>query len=306
MSVFLDKTTRVIVQGITGRAGSFHATQMLEYGTQIVGGVTPGRGGQQWGELPIFDTVEEAVEKTGATATAIFVPAPLGADAILEAVESKVNLIVVITEGIPAQEMLKVKAVLKNKRGQTPKEKGSDPVIIGPNGPGIITPGEAKIGIMPGYIHRPGSIGVVSRSGTLTYEAVWQLTQLELGQSTCIGVGGDTLPGTGFVEILECFEADPATRAIVLIGEIGGSAEEEAARFIRARVHKPVVAFVAGATAPAEKRMGHAGAVIAQGKGTHASKIEALTQAGVTVAQNPALIGKTLAECLAGHKKHVG
>jgi len=305
MSILLDKTTRVIVQGITGRAGSFHATQMLEYGTQIVGGVTPGRGGQQWGELPIFDTVEEAVEKTGATATAIFVPAPLGADAILEAVASKVNLIVVITEGIPAQDMLKVKAALREKREASPA-KSSAPVIIGPNGPGIITPGEAKIGIMPGYIHRPGSAGVVSRSGTLTYEAVWQLTQLELGQSTCIGVGGDTLPGTGFVEILERFEADPATHAIVLIGEIGGSAEEEAARFIRAHVHKPVVAFVAGATAPAEKRMGHAGAVIAQGQGTHASKIEALTQAGVTVAQNPSLIGKAVAGCLLGRKEHVG
>lgn len=286
MSILLDKKTKVIVQGITGKAGSFHAEQMLAYGTQVVGGVTPGRGGSRWKDLPVFDTVAEAATETGATATAIFVPAAFGADAILEAVEAGLSLIVVITEGIPALDMSRVKAFLK--------KRGSSSTLIGPNGPGIITPGQAKIGIMPGYIHKPGSVGVVSRSGTLTYEAVWQLTRLGLGQSTCVGIGGDALPGTGFVEILRAFEADSDTKAIVLIGEIGGTAEEEAATFIKAHVTKPVVAFIAGATAPPEKRMGHAGAVIAQGQGTHASKIQALSQAGATVAQNPALIGKTL------------
>ena len=296
MSILLDKNTRVIVQGITGKAGSFHAAQMKEYGTQVVGGVTPGRGGTSWEGLPVFDTVAEAASETGATATAIFVPAPFGSDAILEAADAGLPLIVVITEGIPAQEMLRV------KRGQallhSSAKKGPDPVIIGPNGPGLITPGQAKIGIMPGYIHKPGSIGVVSRSGTLTYEAVWQLTRLGLGQSTCVGIGGDSLPGTGFVEVLGRFEQDPDTKAIVLIGEIGGSAEEEAAAFIQRQVTKPVVAFIAGATAPREKRMGHAGAVIAQGQGTHASKVQALQKAGVTLARSPAEIGQTLARAL--------
>ena len=239
MSILIDKRTRVIVQGITGKAGSFHATQMKAYGTQVVGGVTPGRGGAKWEDLPIFDTVAEAVSATGANATCIFVPAPFGADAILEAVEAGLPLVVVITEGIPAQDMVKIKTtVMRANR------------IIGPNGPGVITPGQAKIGIMPGYIHKPGPIGVVSRSGTLTYEAVWQLTRAGLGQSTCVGIGGDSIPGTGFVEILKEFEEDPETRAVVLIGEIGGAAEEEAAAFIQQQLTKPVVAFVAGATAP--------------------------------------------------------
>ncbi len=314
MSILVDKNTRVIVQGITGKAGSFHAAQMRSYGTQVVGGVTPGRGRTRWPEgrgaasssgsrwpaclegrragredLPVFDTVAEAVAETGANATCIFVPAPFGADAILEAIGANLPLIVVITEGIPALDMVKIKSSVSDT---------VFPRIIGPNGPGVITPGQCKIGIMPGYIHKPGPIGVVSRSGTLTYEAVWQLTKLGLGQSTCLGIGGDTIPGTGFVEILKAFEEDPETQAIVLIGEIGGTAEEEAAAFIEKHVTKPVVAFVAGATAPPEKRMGHAGAVIAQGQGTHASKVEALTKAGVTVAQNPALIGETTAQLL--------
>ena len=290
MAILLDKNTRVIIQGITGKAGSFHAAQMRDYGTQVVGGVTPGRGGSTWEGLPVFDTVAEAVRETQATATAIFVPAPFGADAILEAADAGLPLIVVITEGIPALDMLKVKNRLR--QNQPP------PVVVGPNGPGIITPGQAKIGILPGYIHQPGSVGVVSRSGTLTYEAVWQLSQRGMGQSTCVGIGGDSLPGTGFVDVLRMFQEDPDTKAIVLIGEIGGSAEEEAAAFIRAQVSKPVVAFVAGATAPPEKRMGHAGAVIAQGQGTHASKISALQAAGVTIAENPAGIGRAMAEVL--------
>ncbi len=294
MSILLDKNTKVIVQGITGKAGSFHASQMLSYGTRVVGGVTPGRGGTRWEGLPIFDTVAEAVAKTQATATAIFVPAPAGAEAILEAAEAGLSLIVVITEGIPAQDMLKVKTFL----GARINPGTQSPAIIGPNCPGLITPGQAKIGIMPGYIHKPGPVGLVSRSGTLTYEAVWQLTQLGLGQSTCIGIGGDSLPGTGFVEVLKAFEADPDTHSVVLIGEIGGSAEEEAALFIREHFHKPVVAFVAGATAPKEKRMGHAGAVIAQGQGTHASKVNALRGAGARIADNPASIGRTLADLL--------
>ncbi len=297
MAILLDRSTKVIVQGITGKAGSFHASQMLSYGTQVVGGVTPGRGGTRWEGLPIFDTVAEAAAETGATATAIFVPAPFGAEAILEAAEAGLSLIVVITEGIPAQDMLRVKSFLR--KGLSPQGTVPIiPVIIGPNCPGLITPGQAKIGIMPGYIHKPGPVGLVSRSGTLTYEAVWQLTQLGLGQSTCIGIGGDSLPGTGFTEVLKMFEADPETKAVVLIGEIGGSAEEEAALFIKKHLSKPVVAFVAGATAPKEKRMGHAGAVIAQGQGTHESKIKALKSAGVAVADNPAVIGRTLAKTL--------
>jgi len=309
MAILLDKNTRVLVQGITGKAGSFHASQMLSYGTQVVGGVTPGRGGARWEGLPIFDTVAEAVAETQAAATAIFVPAAFGAEAILEAAEAGLSLIVVITEGIPAQDMLKVKTWLKTRKGSDPErpkgvrplstERGlTPPVVIGPNCPGLITPGQAKIGIMPGYIHTPGPVGLVSRSGTLTYEAVWQLTRLGLGQSTCVGIGGDSLPGTGFVEILQAFQDDPETQGIVLIGEIGGSAEEEAAAFIRERVTKPVIGFVAGATAPKEKRMGHAGAVIAQGQGTHASKINALRAAGVRIADNPAGIGRAVAETL--------
>ncbi len=290
MSIFIDKNTRVIVQGITGEAGSFHAMQMRSYGTQVVAGVTPGRGGTSLDGIPIFDNAAEAVAATQANATSLFVPAPFGADAILEAAEAQLPLIVVITEGIPALDMVKVKKALSNNQ--------NPPVLIGPNGPGLITPGQCKIGIMPGYIHKPGGIGVVSRSGTLTYEAVWQLTQLGFGQSTCIGIGGDSVPGTGFVEVLRAFQDDSQTDAIVLIGEIGGSAEEDAASFIQKNITKPVVAFVAGATAPPEKRMGHAGAVIAQGQGTHASKIQALKKAGVTVADNPAAIGRTMADVL--------
>ncbi|PIQ83071.1 MAG: succinate--CoA ligase subunit alpha [Candidatus Omnitrophica bacterium CG11_big_fil_rev_8_21_14_0_20_64_10] len=292
MSILLGSTIKVIVQGITGKAGGFHAAQMLEYGTPVVAGVTPGRGGERWEKkLPIFDSVAEAAEKTGATATGIFVPAPFGADAILEAAAAGLELIVVITEGIPARDMARVKRLV---RQVSPLKNG--PVIIGPNGPGLITPGQAKIGIMPGYIHTPGPVGLVSRSGTLTYEAVWQLTQRGLGQSTCVGIGGDSIPGTGFIEVLERFEKDPATKAVVLIGEIGGSAEEAAADYIREHFSKPVVAFVAGATAPKEKRMGHAGAVIAQGQGTHESKIKALKAAGVSIARNPSDIGETMAE----------
>ena len=294
MSILIDKNTRVIVQGITGKAGSFHAAQMRAYGTQVVGGVTPGRVGSQWEGLPIFDGVAEAVAETGATATCIFVPAA-SADAILEAVDAGLPLIVVITEGIPIQDILRVKAFLRQRSSST---KGVAPVVVGPNGPGVITPGQAKIGIMPGYIHKPGPVGVISRSGTLTYEAVWQLTKLGLGQSTCVGIGGDPLPGTGFVEVLRAFENDPETKAVVLIGDIGGTAEEDAAAFIKKQMSKPVVAFVAGATAPPEKRMGHAGAVIAQGQGTHASKVQALKAAGVSVAENPAVIGRTLARML--------
>ncbi len=294
MAILLTDKTKVIVQGITGKAGSFHASQMKAYGTRVVGGVTPGRGGEKWEGLPVFDTVAEAVAATGADATAIFVPAPFGADAVLEAIDAGLALIVVITEGIPVQEMLKVKAYLRNRINAGLKS----PAIIGPNGPGLITPGQAKIGIMPGYIHKPGSIGLISRSGTLTYEAVWQLTQLGLGQTTCVGIGGDPLPGTGFIETLKGFQNDPDTKAIVMIGEIGGSAEEEAAQFISKNLTKPVVGFIAGATAPAEKRMGHAGAVISQGQGTHESKIKALKAAGVFIAQSPSAIGETMVRAL--------
>jgi succinyl-CoA synthetase alpha subunit len=287
--ILVDKKTRVIVQGITGKAGSFHAAQMRSYGTAIVAGVTPGRGGQTWEGIPVFNTVAQAKAQTQANASCIFVPAAFGADAIREAAAAKIPLIVVITEGIPALDMVRIKASL-----------GSACRVVGPNGPGNNTPGQCKIGIMPGYIHKPGPVGVVSPSRTHTYEVVWQLTGLGLGQSTCLGIGGDSIPGTGFVEILKLFEADPKTEAIVLIGEIGGTAEEEAAAFIQAHVTKPVVAFVAGATAPPEKRMGHAGAVIAQGQGTHASKVKALQAAGVTIAPNPAQIGSTLAKKLRG------
>jgi len=294
MAILVDRNTRVLIQGITGKAGSFHARKMLAYGTRVVGGITPHRGGTRWEGLPVFDTVAEAVAETQAQTTCIFVPAPFAADAILEAACASVRLIVAITEGIPALDMLRIKCWLK--------ERPNPPILIGPNGPGIITPGQCKVGIMPDYIHQPGSIGVVSRSGTLTYEAVWQMTRLGLGQSTCVGIGGDSLPGIGFVEILQAFQNDPETQAVVLIGEIGGRAEEEAAEYIRQHVTKPVVAFVAGSTAPKEKRMGHAGAVISQGEGTHASKVRALRQAGVTVVTNPAEIGSTMADVLRNRK----
>lgn len=282
----------MICQGITGSAGSFHSRACKEYGTQIVGGVTPGKGGQFVDGIPVFNTVEEAKRKTGADATMIFVPARFAPDAILEAAESGIRLIVVITEGIPALDMSRTKRQIQRRK------EGIR--IIGPNCPGLITPGECKIGIMPGYIHRPGPIGVISRSGTLTYEAVWQLTQRGLGQSTVIGIGGDPIPGTRFVELLEMFERDPGTEAVLLIGEVGGTEEEEAAEFVRKEMKKPVFAFVAGRTAPPGKRMGHAGAIIEGGRGTAASKIEALRSAGVKVADSPADIGETVAKGLKG------
>ncbi|MBI1884344.1 MAG: succinate--CoA ligase subunit alpha [Chlamydiae bacterium] len=284
MSILVDKNTRVICQGITGSAGSFHTRQMVEYGTKMVAGVTPGKGGTNFEKIPIFDTVQEAVQKTQANASVIYVPAPFAADAILEAHAAGIKLIACITEGIPTLDMAKVKRVLQ----------GTDTTLIGPNCPGIITPGECKIGIMPGYIHKPGSIGVISRSGTLTYEAVWQLTSLGLGQSTCIGIGGDPIIGTGYIELLELFEKDPQTEAVILIGEIGGSQEEIAAEYIREKFTKPVVAFISGTTAPSGKRMGHAGAIVSGGSGTAVSKIEALKAAGVTVCESPAQIGQTV------------
>jgi succinyl-CoA synthetase alpha subunit len=287
MSILVDKRSRVIVQGITGREGGFHADQCMGYGTQVVGGVTPGKGGTTWvGEsfgkkAPVFDTVREAVDETEANVSLIFVPPAFAADAILEAADAEVPLIICITEGIPVLDMMRVKRALAHRSSR----------LIGPNCPGIITPGEAKIGIMPGFIHRPGSVGVVSRSGTLTYEAVWQVTQRDLGQSTCVGIGGDPLNGTNFIDCLEMFERDPQTEAIVMIGEIGGDAEEQAAAFIARSVKKPVVGFIAGITAPPGRRMGHAGAIISGGVGSAADKMGALERAGVTVVKNPALIG---------------
>jgi succinyl-CoA synthetase alpha subunit len=287
MSILIDSSTRLLVQGITGSAGSFHAQQCLAYGTCVVAGVTPGKGGQSFeGKIPIFDTVRQAVDATGANASVIFVPAPFAADSILEAIDARLPLVVCITEGIPVSDMMRVKARLAQ----------SSTRLIGPNCPGIITPGACKIGIMPGYIHRPGSVGVVSRSGTLTYEAVWQLTQLGYGQSTCIGIGGDPIVGTSHREAVALFNDDPQTQAIVLIGEIGGSSEEEAAAYIRDHVKKPVVAFIAGATAPEGRRMGHAGAIVAGNKGTAASKMDFLKSCGITLAPTPAHIGQTLAQ----------
>src|SRR5471030_438598 len=289
MSILVDKNTRLLVQGITGKAGGFHAAQCLEYGTNVVAGVTPGRGGETWGEnVPVFNTSWEAREKTGCNATMIFVPAPGAADAILEAADAGIELIVCITEGIPVIDMMRAKVGLRDKKVR----------LIGPNCPGIITPGQCKIGIMPGRIHRPGTVGVVSRSGTLTYEAVDQLTHLDLGQSTVIGIGGDPVNGTSFVDCLAAFKDDPGTEAVVLIGEIGGSAEEEAACWIAGNFKKPVVAFIAGQTAPPGRRMGHAGAIIAGGKGTAAEKMAALTAAGVHVVKSPADMGKAIKEVL--------
>lgn len=284
MSILVNKNTKLIVQGITGHHGAFHTEKMLEYGTQLVGGVTPGKSGQSVHGAPVFDSVKEAVARTGATASVIYVPAKFAVSAIQEAGEAGIQLIVCITEGIPALDMAKVTQWLSGK-----------PIrLIGPNCPGIITPEECKIGIMPGYIHKKGNVGVVSRSGTLTYEAVWQLTQLGFGQSTCIGIGGDPIIGTNFVDVLELFNDDPDTEAVVMIGEIGGSAEEDAAEYIHTRMKKPVVAFIAGSNAPEGKRMGHAGAIIAGGSGKAESKIKRLEQAGVTMAKSPALIGETV------------
>jgi succinyl-CoA synthetase alpha subunit len=288
MSVLVDRNTKVVVQGITGSAGKFHAGQMLEYGTKIVAGVTPGKGGLVQDGVPVFDTMEEAVDKTGADASVVYVPAAGLADSILEAADAGIRVCVAITEGCPAADMARVFASLR--------ARGSRMVLIGPNCPGIITPGECKIGIMPGYIHKKGHVGVISRSGTLTYEAVWQLSALGIGQSTCIGIGGDPLVGTTHVDALKLFNADPDTHAIVLIGEIGGTNEEEAAAYVKSEVLKPVVGFIAGQTAPPGKRMGHAGAIISGGSGKASDKIKAMEKAGIRVARSPADIGATLAE----------
>jgi succinyl-CoA synthetase alpha subunit len=290
VSILVDKNTRVLTQGITGATGQFHTRACREYGTQMVAGVTPGKGGTDFEGIPIFDTVAASVAATGANASVIYVPPPFAADAIMEAVDAGVALIICITEGIPVQDMVRVKRYMQGRKSR----------LIGPNCPGVITPGACKIGIMPGYIHKPGRIGVVSRSGTLTYEAVHQLTGLGLGQSSCVGIGGDPVNGTNFIDVLELFQADADTEGVILIGEIGGSAEEDAAAYIQKNMNKPVVAFIAGQTAPKGKRMGHAGAIIAGGRGTAADKVAAFEAAGVSVAKSPSALGTTMAEALKG------
>ncbi|MEZ4236550.1 MAG: succinate--CoA ligase subunit alpha [Myxococcota bacterium] len=288
MSILVGRDTRVITQGITGSAGAFHTKQCIAYGTNVVGGVVPGKGGQSFEGVPVFDTVRDAVEQAGANASMIFVPPPFAADAILEAVDAGIELVVAITEGIPVRDMIPVASVLK----------GSKSRLIGPNCPGVITPGQCKMGIMPGHIHTPGKVGVLSRSGTLTYEAVGQLSAVGLGQSSCVGIGGDPIIGTKFIDVLTLFNADPETEAVIMIGEIGGTAEEEAAAWIKANMKKPVVSFIAGATAPPGRRMGHAGAIISGGQGTAESKFAALQDAGVHIVRSPATMGQKMAEVL--------
>ncbi|MGZ3652981.1 MAG: succinate--CoA ligase subunit alpha [Bdellovibrionota bacterium] len=287
MSIWINKNTKILVQGITGKHGSFHAEQCMAYGSQIVAGVTPGKGGTKFmDKVPIFNSVREAKEKTGASVSMLFVPPAFAADAIAEGVDADLDLIVAITEGIPVADMMKVKAYMRGKRTR----------LLGPNCPGIITPGECKIGIMPGHIHKPGTVGVLSRSGTLTYEAVFQLTQRGIGQSTCVGIGGDPINGTNFIDVLDAYNKDSGTEAVIMIGEIGGSAEENAAAWIKANMKKPVVAFIAGSAAPPGRRMGHAGAIISGGKGTASAKFAALEAAGVTISRSPSDLGATLAK----------
>ncbi|MDG1874840.1 MAG: succinate--CoA ligase subunit alpha [Mariniblastus sp.] len=288
MSILINKDTKVICQGITGNVGEFHTRGCLDYGTQMVGGVTPGKGGQEVAGLPVFDTVSEAVEQTGADATMIFVPPPFAADAILEAIDAGIKVVIAVTEGVPVIDMVRVYESAKN----------SNSVLVGPNCPGVITADECKIGIMPGYIHQKGSVGIMSRSGTLTYEAVWQTSNLGLGQTTCVGLGGDPIVGTSFIDVLKMFEEDGETESILMMGEIGGTAEEEAAAYVKEHVTKPVAAFIAGRTAPPGKRMGHAGAIISGGKGTAAEKISALEAAGIEVAQSPADMGAAMARAI--------